>query len=142
MARKVLRSLSFPVMALALVFSLLFSFEGKANAASPTSSPVQDLKIDTVDGVKYSSDQYKKIAGIVVEKSNQGERVLGFSTPKKYEAYDQQFKAFSPNANVGIMVGTEYFYEHTNPPATPNEPKALQKNNVLLQASNLCKPTE
>ncbi|MGM0876541.1 MAG: hypothetical protein ACQEWV_17680 [Bacillota bacterium] len=114
MARKVIRSLFFPVMALALVFSLAFSFEGKANAVSPTSSPVQDLKIDTVDGVKYSSDEHKKIAGIVVEKSNQGERILGFSTLQKYETYHQQVKELSPNTDVGIMSGTEYFYEHIN----------------------------
>jgi hypothetical protein len=114
MARRVLRSLSFPIMALALVFSWVFSFEGKANAASPTSSPVQDLKIDTLDGVKYSSDEHKKIAGIVIEKSNQGEKVLGFSTLQKYEAYQQQVKEFSPNTDVGIMSGTDYFYEHTS----------------------------
>lgn len=83
MARKVIRSLSFPVMALALVFSL-FSFEGKTNAASPTSSPIQ-----------------------VVEKSNQGERILNFSTP-------QQVKELSSKTDVSPMSGTEYFYEHIN----------------------------
>jgi hypothetical protein len=114
MTRKMKRLLSFPVIALALVLSLVLSFDGQANAANPTSSPVQDLKIDTVDEVKYSPDKHQKIAGIVIEKSNQGERVLGFSTPQKYVAYHQQAKELSPNADVGILSGTEYFYEHTN----------------------------
>ncbi|MBP1082761.1 MULTISPECIES: hypothetical protein [Bacillus] len=106
--------LFFPALVLALVLSLVFSFEGQINAASPTSNSVQDLKIDTVDGVKYSPDEHKKIAGIVVEKTNQGERVLGFSTSQKYEAYHQQAKELSPNADVGILSGTDYFFEHAN----------------------------
>jgi hypothetical protein len=36
----------------------------------------------------------------VVEKTNQGERVLGFSTLQKYEAYHQQVKELSPNTDV------------------------------------------
>ncbi|OIK16877.1 hypothetical protein BIV60_02370 [Bacillus sp. MUM 116] len=45
MLRKLIRVLPFPVMALALVFSLAFDFEGKANAASPTSSLVLSKQV-------------------------------------------------------------------------------------------------
>nr|WP_295972997.1 hypothetical protein [uncultured Bacillus sp.] len=115
MTRKVIRDLSFPLIALALVFSFVFSFAGKTHAANPTAvSPIDDLKIDTVDGVEYSSDEHKDIAWIIVEKNDQEERVLGFSTPQKFEAYQQQVQGPSFHTNATIKSGTDYFYEHTS----------------------------
>jgi len=61
MKRKMIRNLSLALIALVGFFSLVFSFEGRTNAASLTSNPDQDLKVDTVDGIKYTPGKHKKL---------------------------------------------------------------------------------
>lgn len=115
MKRKMIRNLSLTLIAVAGVFTFVFGFKGETNAASSTSNSIHELKIDTVDGVKYSPDKHKKIAGIVIEINDQGERILGFSTQQKFEAYHQQTKELSSNTPpVETMAGRNYFYEHTS----------------------------
>ena len=111
---KMKSNLSFVVLGLVIVFFFVFSFESEANAAKSTSNSIQGLKIDTVDGVKYSPDKHKKVAGIVVKATDQGEKVFGFSTPQKYEAYHQKVTERLSNTSKGIMTNPTYFYEHTS----------------------------
>lgn len=114
MKRKMIRNLSLALIALVGFFSLVFSFEGRTNAASLTSNPDQDLKVDTVDGIKYAPDKHKKIVGMVVEATNQGEKVHSFSTPEKYEAYHQKVTEGLSSQSIGIMARPTYLYEHTS----------------------------
>ncbi len=110
MIKKSLRNVCFFVLVLVCTFVL--SFEG-ANAAHSAADVLQE--IDTVDGQKYSPDKHKNLAGIVVEVHDQGERVLGFSTPQKLEAYHQQVIERSANETIELMATKRhYFYEHTS----------------------------
>ncbi len=82
-------------------------------ASNQPSAPEQAFSIDTVDGEQYSPKKHKKIAGIVVEKNNQGVKVQGFSTLEKYNAYTQQ-ESFTKPIDRGTKSGIDYFYEHTS----------------------------
>jgi len=86
---KMIRNLFLTLTAVAGVFTFVFGFKGETKAASSASSSIHKLKIDTVDGVKYSPDKHKQIVGIVIEINDQGERILGFSTQQKFEAYQK-----------------------------------------------------
>src|SRR5690625_7803929 len=101
-------------MTCALSIFFVFSFKSETNASKSTSNSIQILKIDTVDGEKYSPDKHKKIAGIVVEPTDQGEKVLGFTTTQKYEAYHEKVTGLSSNTLEGVMANPTYFYEHTS----------------------------
>lgn len=113
---KMIRNLFLTLTAVAGVFTFVFGFKGETKAASSASSSIHKLKIDTVDGVKYSPDKHKQIVGIVIEINDQGERILGFSTQQKFEAYHQKTKKLLSNntSPVDSLAKYNYFYEHTS----------------------------
>lgn len=115
MIRKMLRHLSLGFITLVGVFTFIFSFEGETNAAHLTLNSIDDLKIDTVDGETYSPDKHQNIAGIVVKMTDQGERILGFSSLEKYEDYQQQMEKRVSIASISTTASKRsWFYEHTS----------------------------
>ncbi|MGM0951322.1 MAG: hypothetical protein ACQEWT_21305 [Bacillota bacterium] len=115
--KKVLKNLT--VASLALGIGLSFGSSQAGATSQPSDSvkslKVSDLKIETVDGQKYSPEKHKKIAGIVVEDFNKGEKVSGFSTKQKFEAYSNQAKS-NLKSNKSVLPGVQatdrdYFYD-------------------------------
>lgn len=114
MGIKIKHSFLFVLVGIVMVFSLFFNFESKTKAFNLTSNSNHNLKIDTVDGVKYSPNNHKEIAGIVVEATEQGEKVAGFSNLQKYEEYHQKVTERPSDTPKSTMANPIYFYEHTS----------------------------
>lgn len=86
----------------------------EVNAASSSFIPVKHLKIDTVDGEKYSPQKHKVIAGIVIYRNSiNGNKVLAFSTFNKYRAYHEK-KLSTKSVKSMIYSSNTYFYEHAS----------------------------
>lgn len=106
------KGLLFAIPIFIFVFMFSFGFGMLAPTASAESFHKTPLKIDSIDGFKYSPELKPNfVAFVIYRNSVKGNQVLGFTSLHKYKLY---LKSHCSKGKESDDSDNDYFYENTS----------------------------